>query len=78
MYKITTLDNRSTFTIDREIAMIALKRSKLCSSGNNDHILTISNKKGGFHRCSKDKAMLTIINIYISSNIKYKIISIFT
>lgn len=51
---------------------------KLPHSRYYNHIFTTSHKDTTLNRCSKDKTILAIINVYISSNIEDKIHSTFT
>jgi hypothetical protein len=50
--------------------------SELFSCRNNDHIFAISYENCAFTRSYKNKAVITIINIDVCSDIKYKILAV--
>jgi hypothetical protein len=78
MYLSTTLKNRSTSTIYGKMRIMAVIHPQLTSWNYNLHIFAVSDKETTFNRCSKNEAILAIIYIDISTNIKNKIGSRFT
>ena len=68
-----TLNNWLTLTTQWKMTIMPIVQSKLPCNPNKNHILATSNKDTTFTRSSKHKAILTIINVDIGSDIKDKV-----
>lgn len=68
----------TTFTQKRKMTILTIYSPKLPSSCNNSQVFAISDKNSTITRGNENKAIVGIIDINISSNIKDKIRTIFT
>jgi hypothetical protein len=77
-YIIWTLNNWLTVTVNRKVTIKAISNSKLFTGWYNIHIFTIPQKNTTLARCTKYKTILTIINVYIGSDVENVKNTIFT
>ena len=72
-----TLYDWLTFAIEWKSTRMTLICSKLTCDGNNGHFFAISNEDSALNRSEKDEAVLAVINIDVSCDIKDKVGAIF-
>lgn len=73
-----TFNYRLTFTEDGKMAIMAIVSPQLPNNCSYDHIFAISNKETTFTWCGKNNAILRVVHIYVGSDVKNKISSLFT
>lgn len=74
----TALDNWLTLAIDREMAIVTIIRSKLPHNPYNNQVAAASGENATLTGRRKDKAVLTVIDVDVGSDIEDKVSTVFT